>query len=208
MRNVSFFRRPSALLAVAGASLLAAACSSDPVGTGPELVRRNNEVTVGSTAKVLSRKVQRTTTEKASLTITDKRGGTLSLPGSGLTVTVPAGAIASGSLTITVTAETGKEVSYDFQPHGTQFLKPLVLTQALNVTNWSASSNPKLWGVYTAGTVDKTKGTAKADEVFNVTFSTDRKTGVTSASFNIWHFSGYVVASGREEVDPAGALGM
>lgn len=208
MPNVSLFRRSTAAMAVAGASLLVAACGTDQMATGPELSRRNNDVTVGSTAKLLKRKAERTTTETASLTITAKRGGTLSLPGSGLTVTVPSGAIASGELTITVTAETGKGVSYDFQPHGTQFLKPLVFSQSLSGTELSSSSNPKLWGAYTAGTVDKAKGTAKADEVFSVTFSTDRKTGVTSASFNIWHFSGYVVATGREEVDPAGTLGM
>lgn len=208
MRNASSFRRSSTLLAMVGTSLLASACASDPVGTGPELVRRNTDVVAGASANVLSRKAARVNQESGSLTITAKKGGTLVLPASGLSVTVPAGAIASGELTITVTAAPGKQVSYDFQPHGTQFLKPLVLNQNLNVAEWSATLYPKLWGVYTAGTVDQVKGTAKADEVFAATVTTDRKTGVSTVSFSIWHFSGYTVATGREEVDPAGTLGM
>jgi hypothetical protein len=202
-----FLRSPRSLAAAAAAVVLAA-CASDPLATAPEMARRNEVLPNPVAVKVLARVSARPTFEKASLTITATKGGTLTLPASGLTVTVPAGAIKSGTLTITASADPGKLVSYDFQPHGTVFLKPLTLTQALNVTTWNSTWTGTLSGAYIPGLVDFTKGVATASELFPITIATDRKTGKSTASWQVWHFSGYVITTGRDGDPNANSLGM
>jgi len=60
-------------------------------------------------------------------------GGTLSLPGSDLSVNFPSGALASPT-TITIVAEGGQYVAYQMQPHGLRFLKPVTAVQGLQNT--------------------------------------------------------------------------
>jgi hypothetical protein len=76
--------------------------------------------------------INRTTPLTAPISYSKKigvLGGTIVVPGTGLTIVVPPLAVASNT-TFTVTALAGSAVAYDFGPHG-RFLLPLVMTQAL-----------------------------------------------------------------------------
>lgn len=112
----------------------------------------------------------------------------------GLTVVVPPGAV-SVPTTITVTAEAGFPVAYDFQPAGTQFKTPISLVQNLSVTslaNGLLGASPT--GAYFAASTlqyDATTGTGTVNE-FEPT-STNLLLMQTTVSVS--HFSGYTFAS-------------
>jgi hypothetical protein len=200
--------RTTRSLVLAAAAVTVAACSSDSAGTAPEVEARSNTLTVGGSAKALLRTQVQTTKESGRLTISPKSGGRIVLPKSGLTVTVPAGAITSGSMTITVTSRPGAAIGYDFEPHGAKFAKALTFSQSLAGTTWAALGKPMLFGVYHTGPVNTTANTVDVAELFGTRLSTDRKTGVTSASFGILHFSGYILSTGRADEVSAQSLGM
>jgi hypothetical protein len=202
-----FARRAALLVAVAGA-VVTAACSTDSVASAPEMARRSEVLppTGAVKVKLLPRKVEQTQVEIGTLTISATNGGTITLPGAGVTLVVPAGAIKSGKLEIVMTATVGRTVSYEFQPHGVKFAKPLTLVQDLGKAQYQAGM--ALWGGYNLETVDQVKGQVTILESVLAPVTTDRKTGKVVASFPIHHFSGYVLTSGRSEEDPAGGLGM
>jgi hypothetical protein len=200
--------RTTRSLVLAAAAVTVAACSSDSAGTAPELEARGNTLTAGTTAKVLLRTEVQTTTESGSLTITPKSGGRIVLPKSGLTVTVPAGAITSGSMTIVVTSRPGKAIGYDFEPHGAKFAKALTFSQSLTGTTWAALAKPMLFGVYHTAPVNTTANSVMSAEVLNTRLVTDAKTKVVSSVFDIRHFSGYVLSTGRADEVGGSSLGM
>lgn len=101
----------------------------------------------------------------------------------------------AGNLTITVTGLVGDAVAYDFQPHGTVFLKPLQFNQELAGTSWERSDfkGSVLGGYFELETqVNALPGLSLLDELFPVTLDGKR------ASFDIKHFSGYMVSSVRQ----------
>ncbi|MEO7360967.1 MAG: hypothetical protein ABI120_11595 [Gemmatimonadaceae bacterium] len=129
-----------------------------------------------------------------SFTFTAK-GGKIEIQESGLTIHVPAGAIPSASLTITVTVLPGTAVAYDFQPHGTQFLKPLSFSQSLKNTSWDkVGFKGTIDGGYfkDVSQVNLGTGIALLDEILPITIKGKE------ASFDINHFSGYMVSGGRK----------
>lgn len=120
-------------------------------------------------------------------------GGTSSNSTVGLTVSVPAGAI-DAPTTITVTALKGAEVAYQFEPHGLQFERKLTLTQKLQGTSAGSQLLPLLSGAYFAQDEPiLTSGLALVSEVLSGLLNPLAKT----FSFQVEHFSGYLVASGR-----------
>lgn len=121
-------------------------------------------------------------------------GGTIELNDAGLKLTIPAGAITGAPILITVTALPGTMVAYEFLPHGTVFAKALKFDQSLENTTWDDYNfKGVLAGGYfrSEGQLNLTGGTALLNETYPVTVS---KKHVT---FDIWHFSGYMVATGR-----------
>jgi hypothetical protein len=123
-------------------------------------------------------------------------GGSFSLPGAGLSVVVPAGAV-SQPTSFSVTSRGGKLVAYDFEPHGTRFAVPLQVTQSLNGVGGLVNGllgNVKLAYFADASQVDEATGTVRPTESLNV--AVNLLTG--KATVNLWHFSGYMMASGRE----------
>ncbi len=197
---------------VIGASVLAlfAACSSEPLtapaagtssktslsdllGAVPSL---GTKVTGLLRIKLVGTPISRSQTF-------DRTGGQLSIPELGFSLKVPADAIPGTTLTITVTAIPGKLVAYDFEPHGTQFRKPLTFTQALGGTNWLTSLlRPQLSGGYfrDGSQLNQTNGTALINESFRVLIDNN------AASFDITHFSGYMVSSGRSSESPDSSM--
>ncbi|MEN9818722.1 MAG: hypothetical protein RLZ32_2602 [Gemmatimonadota bacterium] len=194
-------------LVLAAAAVTLAACADDPMAPGPDLAFSGGKLPSAAKVKLLKRTPPLKTVETKSLTITATKGGTITLPTAGLTVTVPVGAIRTGSLTITVRAHAGKSVAYDFQPHGVVFAKPLTLTQDLGKTSWKQLGNVTLYGGYYPGEVDDANSLATITESFPIRITTDGKK-VNRASFDIWHFSGYIVSTGRADGEPDASLGM
>ena len=122
-------------------------------------------------------------------------GAIVPRPSSGLTITVPPGAVAS-TTHITVTALKGAAVAYRFEPHGLQFAVPLQLTQSLHGIKLDHPSLgvPPLFAGYFAGdslSVDAVSGDARVIEILPVRIDVKSHAVV----LQIRHFSGYTVAS-------------
>ena len=120
-------------------------------------------------------------------------GGRLAIPGAGLTVIVPPLALKSTKV-VTITALAGSNVAYTFEPHGTTFLVPLVVTQDLRNTDarTGGSINPLSLFV---GYFPDNKKVLSVTELLNVGVNLLNQ----SAVFTVTHFSGYIVASGRQD---------
>ncbi len=186
---------------------LAAACSADQtVGPSVDVERRDGLLgglvggllgTVNNLLTDVTSVLRLTPVAKpvvVSKTFT-REGGELRIPELGFALNVPANAIPGSSLKITVTALPGKAVAYDFAPHGTKFLKPLTFSQDLRNTNGLLGLlvRPNLSGGYfkNNGQVDTQTGRAQIDETIPL-----RMQGNT-VTFEIHHFSGYLVSTGR-----------
>ena len=120
-------------------------------------------------------------------------GGVLTLESAGLTVVMPRGAV-STMTSMSVTARPGQLLSYQFEPHGTQFAVPLRVTQDLRGTDWANRSAGSMQVVYFANEsqVIEALGLVVPSELLDVTID-----AAGQASFNINHFSGYMFASGE-----------
>jgi hypothetical protein len=119
-------------------------------------------------------------------------GGTIALPGAGLTIVVPPLAVGK-STNFKITARKGSYVAYDMEPHGTKFLLPLVATQSLAQTNAKGLLNLQLsLGYYT----DATRITT-VSELLGVQLDLLKLVAIST----IRHFSGYIYATGREDME-------
>lgn len=187
---------------LAGVALFAACSSESPslpsapnatFGKAPV----NSPLSATTAALTLTTGAQRTSALPSNLTVTQAigiDGGTLSIPQAGVTITVPAGALAATTL-ISVTARAGTVIAYDFAPHGTTFAKPLVFTQTLAGTNVSAALAPLLTlGYYADPSFLTTLGGSVSEFISGL--SNPANGSFTSS---ISHFSGYMVACGRGE---------
>jgi hypothetical protein len=149
------------------------------------LVRRTNQVAEGLSA---------------SATITPE-GGWLSIPGAGLVVWFPKGAV-DVDLVVTASVIHSSRIAYDFQPHGTVFNVPIYVAQLLSGTELdsprSGKNRPSVYAGYLAnGSADvSSDGIATFAEVFNAAYVGSGKQ--TLVVFQTSHFSGYAMASGRK----------
>jgi len=125
-------------------------------------------------------------------------GGTISIPAAGITVVVPALALSS-STQITVTAVAGNQVAYEFAPHGITFNVPLVVTQSLVGTSAQGTLLSVLKAGYFQNLTDlnPTNGTGVVSELLNASVGVG---GLTTV-FPVYHFSGYLVATGLTSTD-------
>jgi hypothetical protein len=191
--------RATALIGVALAAATLTGCATDRA-VGPTVdaaqaapAPATHDLVV-SAGVIPSQALLRTTplTQAISQTLRITRsGGTFAIPEAGVTVTVPRDAIDTKSLTITVTALAGNAVAYTFEPHGTQFRRPLLLTQDLSATTWATNSAWLLLrGGYfkDAAQVNTTTGKAMLDEWLPLVVSGSR------SYLSIWHFSGYMIS--------------
>ncbi len=205
----SFTGRTRALRAAhslmgACAIALIAACSEPvtaPVAGTPSQAARRGLVggVTGSVTNVMG--LLRTTPVVSPISRSQtfgRAGGKLSIPEVGFSLKVPANAIPGDMLTITVSVIPGKMIAYNFEPHGTQFLVPLTFSQELGGTGWLTNLlRPQLSGGYfkADSQLNQTNGTALINESFSAVINNN------SVSFDITHFSGYMVSSGRSDSD-------
>jgi hypothetical protein len=125
----------------------------------------------------------------------DARGTSVRHPSTGLTITVPAGAVA-GPTHITVFALRGAPLAYRFEPHGLQFAQPIQLTQSLHGLLHGGGSQPipRLFAGYFADdtlATDSVSGDARVIEILPVQIDVRGHNAIIS----VRHFSGYTVAS-------------
>jgi len=199
-------RRRILLLSTALVAVVAAACVSTDIPTAPsgpavsvptEATEANASLTslLGLANPIQVTPLQRTTplanSVSTSATI-GPLGGALALPSAGLLVVVPPLALSSKQ-TITVTAVAGSNVEYEFAPHGLKFNLPLVVTQNLGLTQASRNGLVNPLSLFAGYFPDSTKPTSITEQL-NV--NVDLLNSV--ATFTVWHFSGYILASGRE----------
>jgi hypothetical protein len=124
-------------------------------------------------------------------------GGSLSSPGSDFTITFPYGAL-SQSTNITITSDASGYVSYDMQPHGLTFRKPVIVTQKLN--NTAVYGTPlalNSFCAYFAKDLLDLSGILKALEIETTTIFSNPNSGqVEVETWQLNHFSRYMLASG------------
>lgn len=192
------------LVALAAALVAVASCTTDqptsPAAprTAPTAAAPSADLLGGVTGLVGSLVsvdgLQRNTPLAKPITVTKtigSAGGTLAIPEAGVTVVVPAGALAKNTV-ITMTARAGTLIAYDFEPHGITFARPLVFSQSLRGTNASLLTAPFLKLAYYKDASLLTKTGALVSELLGgvVNVLEWKFTG------SIPHFSGYVVTCG------------
>ena len=198
-------RAPTPLrLTLAVAALSLAACKDGPVATASRsaeavssLAPSREPARARSWATVLQWEQRRAEAAVATETI-GAEGGVLELPQTGLVLRVPAGAVAQPTRFV-VRSLTGHGVGYEFEPHGVAFARPLVLEQQLRGTarRHGAGEDVVIEGGYfaDASQLDDAGGVAQLEEFRPAQVSRDG----SSVRFEVHHFSGYVLATGRKK---------
>jgi hypothetical protein len=124
-------------------------------------------------------------------TVVGALGGNISIPSAGLNLVIPPLAIAPGTR-ITVTAKAGSNVAYEFQPHGVRFGVPLIATQSLRGTQAQSGGLINPLSLF-AGYFPDASNQTSISEILNLNVNVLNQTSI----FTIWHFSGYIIATGR-----------
>jgi hypothetical protein len=199
------FHMTSRFALLAATIAFATACGPDaptsPMPSNDLLSTTTTTLTTTTTSLIpvtgLLRDVPLAQTVTVSQTIDNATGGTIRLPEAGLTVAVPAGfTTGNRSLTFTVTAYAGRMVAYEFGPAGAKFRQPLQVVQALQGTNWfnlPAGATPLVGYFADPAQLDLATGRAKVNELLPLNVDL----GTSKLRFDISHFSGYMVSSGR-----------
>jgi hypothetical protein len=130
-------------------------------------------------------------TNVTASTVVGTLGANVSIPSAGLNIVIPPLAIAPGTR-VTVTALAGSKVAYEFQPHGIRFGVPLIATQSLRGTQAQSGGLINPLSLFAGYFPDQTQPTS-ITELLNVNVSLLNQTSI----FSIWHFSGYIIATGR-----------
>ncbi|HEX9607551.1 MAG TPA: hypothetical protein VF962_09995, partial [Gemmatimonadaceae bacterium] len=126
-------------------------------------------------------------------------GGSLAIGGSDFTITFPKGALTT-STWITITSDASGYVSYDMQPHGLKFAKPVIVTQGLkNTAVYLTPAALNAAGAYFSKDLLDLSGTLKALEIETTSiYSAPNSTNLVPAveTWQLNHFSRYMLASG------------
>jgi hypothetical protein len=123
-------------------------------------------------------------------------GGTLTIPGSDFSITFPAGAL-SGPTSIKIVSDGSGYVSYDMQPHGLKFAKPVIVTQRLgNTSVYGTSGALNAAGAYFSQDLLDLSGVLKASEIEKTTIYSGSSGQAEVETWELRHFSRYMLASG------------
>jgi len=122
-------------------------------------------------------------------------GGSLAIPGSDFTITFPYGALSTPTA-ITITSDASGYVSYDMQPHGLKFAKPVIVTQRLK--NTAVYGTPLAYNsfcAYFSTDLLSLSGILQALEIETTTIFSG-STGLPEVeTWQLNHFSRYMLAS-------------
>jgi hypothetical protein len=192
-------RRPVSHVAILTAAAILVACGGEQallvsphVAGAPPLGVVDNPA--GALVHPVRREVALADEDRWSFDV-DAGGTTVRHPSTGLTISVPAGAVASPTH-ITVTALRGAPLAYRFEPHGLQFARPIQLTQSLRGLRLADQRHavPEIFAGYFADdslATDEATGNARVVEILPVQIDI----GAHNAILFVRHFSGYTVAS-------------
>ncbi|HJQ53720.1 MAG TPA: hypothetical protein VJ825_07740 [Gemmatimonadaceae bacterium] len=123
-------------------------------------------------------------------------GGTLEIPGSDFTITFPRGALYNNTA-ITITSDASGYVSYDMQPHGLKFYKPVIVTQRLKNTEvYGTPLALNSFCAYFPNDLLDLGGILKALEIETTTILSGWDGNAEIQAWQINHFSRYMLASG------------
>jgi hypothetical protein len=135
-------------------------------------------------------------------------GGSLAIPGSDFTINFPKGAL-STSTWISITSDASGYVSYDMQPHGLQFAKPVIVTQRLDHTAvYGTPAAFNAFGAYFSNDLLDLSGILKALEIETTTIYSapsgqqnwqqngQQQLVPEVETWQLNHFSRYMLASG------------
>jgi hypothetical protein len=150
-----------------------------------------------SPVSVVTRDVPLRADITVSTEITPQNGGQIRIPEAGFTVIIPPHAVAY-TQTISVTALAGNLVAYDFGPAGSTFLKPLHINQKTHGTD-AGLLRGLLGGLHAGyfknnGQLNFQNATGLVDDLLPTTL--DDLLG--QADWDITHFSGYLLCTGRQ----------
>jgi hypothetical protein len=146
--------------------------------------------------------VTRVKEDVSASAVINQAGGEIKIPEYGFKITFPQGAI-SKKTTITATVIAGTEVAYRFEPHGITFKAPVRIQQDLRLTT-AFADEAVLAGLKRGYWVDPWASTLLESNTGKVQVKEVQAATVESmsvngrwAKFDVGHFSGYLLASGR-----------
>ena len=138
-------------------------------------------------------------TEQSVSAVVGPDGGTLSLPGSDFSMSIPQGALVEPT-TITVVAKAGPYVAYQMQPHGLRFLKPVTAVQGLRTTaTYGTDAGSSVRSAYLPDgneTVDVDDSTSPSELEAATTLFYGAQPVAQKHVWIINHFSRYILISG------------
>ncbi len=169
---------------------------------GGQLAPGSNSGTADSLLPAITRKHEL----KSAVTVTQVigiKGGTIKIGQAGLTVVFSPGALLQDT-PITVTADAGSLISYEFGPHGTQFHAPVAIEQDMKQTSIDKKidqANSLYGGYMPLGTGDIVGDSASVSELHHAETSIGidplGKPELKTSVFIVWHFSGYILIGAR-----------
>jgi hypothetical protein len=172
-------------------TVFAATSAPSIAGTTTDLATLNVSVSAALRTKPLAKDV-------IASAVIDSKGGSIKVPGTGFELKVPRYAVMQKT-TFQVKALAGAIVAYEFQPHGTRFLVPLTFSQETKaIVGGSAGLVPLLGYFSSPAQLNHGNGTAAVSEI-SPAFEITDISGKKLEGF-IFHFSGYLVSSGRTAV--------
>ena len=195
MRKLSLRPLATAVTAAVAFTAITGCNGESATGAAPDVRHAVASTTTTSVTVPLLTRTQRLAADVTYSIDVSGSGGTINIPEAGLQVRVPAGAFSGKKpIRFTVTALAGDVVAYRFGPHGMKFLKPLVATQDLSITTYDVGGSALLDAGYFASDadIDVSGRSAKISEIFPTAIATGNR-----ARWEIPHFSGYVIATGR-----------
>jgi hypothetical protein len=124
-------------------------------------------------------------------------GGTLAIPGSDFSITFPKGALYSPT-SIKIVSDGSGYVSYDMQPHGLKFAKPVIVTQRLkNTAVYGTPTALEAAGAYFGQqSLLDLSGILKALEIERTLIYSGPSGLAEVETWELRHFSRYMLASG------------
>lgn len=196
-------------LALSASALIGAACGDYTHPTSPASAKvLSPTLAVGASYSLLasSAKVKavrwgsgHSRLEQSVSAVIGPDGGTLSLPGSDFSLSIPSGALIK-PVTITVVAKAGPYVAYEMLPHGLRFLKPATAAQGLKTTAaYGTDAGNLVRSAYLpegSETIDADDSASPSELEAGATYFSGARSVAESHVWVINHFSRYILISG------------
>jgi ZU5 domain len=137
--------------------------------------------------------------EQAVSAVIGPDGGTLSLPGSDFSMSIPSGALTK-PVTITVVSKAGRYVAYEMLPHGLMFLRPATAAQGLKTTSaYGTDAGDAVRSAYLpegSETIDADDSASPSELEASTTYFSGARPVAESHVWVVNHFSRYILISG------------